>query len=343
MALEPGTGESRMALISDGLGENLAAACERHLGEIGSIEALTRLTGGASQEIWSFDFVMADGGHHESILRRNVRAEFQNLSAAAEFSLIAAAGRVGVPVPSLRFLLDEGDGLGPGFVMERVAGETIPRRILRDARYADVLPKLAAQAGKILAAIHAVDVSGIAAIPTPPANTVPAVAQLRQLRELSDRFGEPHPTFELALRWLEEAVPEDSRIGLVHGDFRNGNFIVGEAGIHAVLDWELAHLGNPIEDLGWLCVRSWRFGIDHKPVGGFGSIEDLCTAYARAGGSGADPEAIHYWTVYGTLRWGVICQAQTAAHRSGLHRSVELAAIGRRICEVEWDLLDLIG
>jgi aminoglycoside phosphotransferase (APT) family kinase protein len=332
-----------MALISDGLGEKLAAACERHLGETGSIEALARLTGGASQETWSFDFVTSAGGRYASILRCNVRSEFQNLSAATEFALLAAAGRAGVPVPAGRFLLDEGDGLGPGYVMERVAGETIPRRILRDARYVAALPKMASQAGEILAAIHAVDVSDIAGLPAPPHAAVPAVAQLGQLRELSDRFGEPHPTFELALRWLEEAVPDDSRIGLVHGDFRNGNFIVGDGGICAVLDWELAHLGNPIEDLGWLCVRSWRFGVDHNPVGGFGSIEDLCAAYAHAGGHGADPEAIRYWTVYGTLRWGVICQAQAAAHRSGVHRSVELAAIGRRICEVEWDLLDLIG
>jgi aminoglycoside phosphotransferase (APT) family kinase protein len=337
-----GSSKEGKALDFEGLAGGLAAACERHFGEAGSIEALQRLTGGASQETWSFDFVTSDGGRCESILRRNVRSEFQNLDAATEFALVAAAERSGVPVPPLQFLLDERDGLGQGYVMERVAGETIPRRILRDARYAEVLPKMAAQAGEILARIHAVDVAGIEGLPAPPAAADPTMAQLANMRELSDRFGEPHPTFELALRWLEDAVPDDSRVGLVHGDFRNGNFIVGPDGICAVLDWELAHLGSPIEDLGWLCVRSWRFGVDRNTVGGFGSVEDLCDAYTRAGGSGADPEAIRYWIVYGTLRWGVICQVQASAHRRGLHRSVELAAIGRRVCEVEWDLLDLI-
>jgi len=335
--------KGRMTRISEDLDKNLAAACERHWGEAGSVETLRRLTGGASQETWSFDFVTPDGSRHESILRRNVRAEFRNLDAATEFALVAAAERAGVPVPSLRFLLETGDGLGQGYVMERVAGETIPRRILRDVRFADALPKMAAQAGEILARIHAIDVSGITGLPAPPAAVPPARAQLAQLRELSDGFGEPHPTFELTLQWLEESLPDDSRVGLVHGDFRNGNFIVGPDGIRAVLDWELAHLGNPIEDIGWLCVRSWRFGVDRNAVGGFGSVEDLRDAYALAGGRGADAAAIRYWTVYGTLRWGVICQAQVAAHRSGRERSVELAAIGRRICEVEWDLLDLIA
>jgi aminoglycoside phosphotransferase (APT) family kinase protein len=328
---------------ADALCENLAAAFERRLGEAGSVEALERLTGGASQETWSFDFVTSKGERCESILRRNLRAQFQNLDAETEFALVAAADRAGVPVPSLRFLLDDRDGLGQGYVMERVTGETIPRRILRDARYRNALPKLAAQAGEILARIHAVDVAGIAGLPSPPPAVAPARAQLSQLREISDGFGEPHPTFELALQWLEDTMPDDSRVGLVHGDFRNGNFIVGPGGISAVLDWELAHLGNPVEDLGWLCVRAWRFGVDHNAVGGFGSVAELCDAYARAGGRGADAEAVHYWTVYGTLRWGVICQAQAAAHRSGLQRSVELAAIGRRVAEVEWDLLDLIA
>jgi aminoglycoside phosphotransferase (APT) family kinase protein len=326
---------------ADDFAERLAAACTRHLGGAGKLENLQRLSGGASQEMWSFDFVAPGAGRRELILRRNVRSQLQNLASETEFALLGAVQAGGVPVPATRFLLDPADELGSGYAMDRIAGETIPRKILRDAEYAGALPRMAEQAGRILAGIHAVDVSAIAGLPSPARD--PAGAALEQLRALIDQFGEPHPVFELALRWLADARPSDSGRALVHGDFRNGNFIVGPEGIRAVLDWELAHVGDPIEDLGWLCVPSWRFGVVAKPVGGFGRIEELCAAYSAAGGHGADPERVHYWIVLGTLRWGVICQAQAFTHRSGLTRSVELAAIGRRVCETEWDLLNLIG
>ena len=137
-------------------------------------------------------------------------------------------------------------------------------------------------------------------------------------------------------------LPEDGPPALVHGDFRHGNLIVGPEGVRSVIDWEIAHVGDPMEDLGWLCVPSWRFGVTDKSVGGFGSIEELCDAYTKAGGQGADPKRVRYWIVLGTLRWGVICQAQAFTHRSGMNRSVELAAIGRRVCETQWDLLNEI-
>ncbi len=129
----------------------------------------------------------------------------------------------------------------------------------------------------------------------------------------------------------------------MHGDFRNGNFIVGPEGIRSVLDWELSHLGDPVEDLGWLCVKSWRFGHVDQPVGGFGPVDVLLAAYEHAGGGTVDPEHLHYWETFGTLKWGVICEMQSFSHLHGLVRSVELAALGRRIAEMEWDLLELIG
>lgn len=321
--------------------ERLTAACARHLGGAGKLEKLQRLSGGASQEMWSFDFVTPDGSRLELILRRNVRSHLENLASETEFALLGAAQAGGVPVPATKFLLDAADELGTGYAMDRIAGETIPRKILRDAEYTEALPRMAKQAGRILARIHAVDVSAIAGLA--PAPRDPAASAIEQLRTLIDRFGEPHPVFELALRWLAETAPPPADHALVHGDFRNGNFIVGPEGIRAVLDWELAHVGDPIEDLGWLCVPSWRFGVVDKAVGGFGEIEELCAAYGAAGGRAVDPERVHYWMVLGTLRWGVICQAQAFTHRSGLTRSVELAAIGRRVCETEWDLLNLIA
>lgn len=328
---------------SAALRERLTAACERHLGAKGVIDSLRRLTGGASQQTWSFDFRTAAGDCHEWILRLDSRGQMSNLSSATEFALLGAALAGGVPVPKPHFLLRDADDLGNGYVMARVAGETIPRKILRDAEYAPALPKMAVQSGRILAKIHALDVSRLPSLPGADATEAPAAAALAQLRELGERFGEAHPVFELALRWLDDRMPAASGRTLVHGDFRHGNFLVDRDGIRSILDWELAHLGDPLEDLGWLCVPSWRFGVVDKVVGGFGDLEELCAAYEEAGGKGASPEAVHYWIVLGTLRWGVICQAQAFTHRSGVNRSVELAAIGRRVCETEWDLLELIG
>jgi len=320
----------------------LTDACTRGLGGAGRLANLRRLTGGASQQTWSFDWSRDGDGPLALILRRNTRGQLPSLGSEAEYALIDAAHRSGVAVPETHFLLTPDDDLGNGYVMTRIEGETIPRKILRDAEFKGALECMTEQAGQILARIHATDVSSISGIPSPPEGVTAAVHQLGQYRDLIDQFGEPHPMFEIALRWLEDEMPEARSDALVHGDFRNGNLMVGPEGIRAVLDWELAHMGDPIEDLGWLCVKSWRFGVKDRAVGGFGHIEDLCAAYQAAGGSGATPERVKYWMVYGTLRWGVICQVQASIHRMGASRSVELAAIGRRVCETEWDLLELL-
>jgi aminoglycoside phosphotransferase (APT) family kinase protein len=128
----------------------------------------------------------------------------------------------------------------------------------------------------------------------------------------------------------------------VHGDFRNGNLIVGGDGIRSVLDWELVHAGDPVEDLAWLCVKAWRFGAVHKRVGGFGDVDDLLDAYESESGRTVAHDVLQWWEVLCTLKWGVMCIAQRWTHSSGFVRSVELAAIGRRVCENEWDVLDLL-
>jgi len=294
---------------------------------------LTRLPGGASRETWSFSVRGPDGTTRRLVLRRDPPgAPVSGLG--LEAGLLQAAARAGVPVPRVIVAGDRSDGLGAAFmVMEFVEGETIPRRILRDAALAEVRPRLAGQCGQVLATLHRI----------PPAE-VPGLAggdALEQLRGLLDRLGQPHPAFELGMRWLAETRPARSGQSVVHGDFRNGNLIVGVEGIRAVLDWELAHLGDPLEDLGWLCVKAWRFG-SALPVGGFGTVEQLVTAYEGAGGGPVDAASLHWWQVLGTLRWGIICIVQALTHTTGALRSVELAAIGRRVCEVEWDLLELL-
>ena len=316
----------------------LAAALARALGPISRVEALKRVSGGASRETWLFDAVGDDGLAHELVLRRDPGAHGGATDRATEYALLAATAAAGVAVPTPLELLDPADGLGTGFVMERIEGETIPRRILRDEQYAAARPQMARQCGTIAAAIHAVDTATLPEVPL-----LDAAAQIDQYRSLLDLLGEPHPALELGLRWLEEhRPPPASAPTLVHGDFRNGNLIVGPEGVRAVLDWELAHLGDPAEDLGWLCVSSWRFGNDDRVVGGFGDLDELLAGYHAAGGPATTPEVVHYWMTFGTVKWGAMTVLQAFAHLQGTVRSVELATLGRRVVEMEWDLLDAV-
>lgn len=326
--------------MSEPTPEQLARACARAFGldEV-RVDGLRRLAGGASRETWAFDAIGTGIEEHLVLRRDRAGAAFGE---PPEFTLLQAAARAGVPVPAARFVLAPQDGLGGGFVMDRIEGEAIPRRILRDDNLARARDAMAAQCGTILARIHAIDAATLPPLQAPEPGVAPARAELTRFRELLDRYGEPHPTFELAFRWLGAREPPGREPALVHGDFRHGNFIVGPEGIRAVLDWELAHLGDPMEDLGWLCVKAWRYGQSASPVGGFGKREDLFAAYEAAGGA-LDPEAVAWWEVFGTLRWGIICIVQAFTHLDGHVRSVELAAIGRRVCETEHDLLELIA
>ena len=301
----------------------LAEALGARLG--GEVAGLRRLSGGASRETWSFTL---DGA--PLILRRDPPTAPRSTGMLREAALFRAAAAAGVPVPELVDASDDASVLGAAFLlMAHVDGETIPRKILRDPEYAPARPLLARQCGEILARLHAIPTGEVPGLDEPD--------QLTQYLDVLDSLGQPHPTFELAFKWLEEHRPGGGRRGIVHGDFRNGNLIVGPEGVRAVLDWELAHAGDPMEDLGWLCVKSWRFGVS-LPVGGFGTYDDLIAGY----GGDVDREALRWWEILGTLKWGIMCIMQAVTHTSGAVRSVELAAIGRRVCEVEWDLLEAL-
>ena len=251
---------------------------------------------------------------------------------AAEADVVARAEAAGVPVPRVVATNETHPGTAIGssfFVTHTVAGATIARQILRNDEFAEARRSLARQAGTALARLHTVDATGLA--------HVVETDELEKWRLAADELGIVSPAFELAFRWLERSRPESTGRALVHGDFRLGNLIIDPTGLVAVIDWELAHLGDPMEDLGWLCTRSWRFG-GPKPVAGVGDYEELFTAYEAASGRSLDRNAFGWWELLGTLKWGIMCGLQANAHRTGVVESLELLAIGNRIAEQEYDV-----
>ncbi|MFB7575826.1 phosphotransferase family protein [Streptomyces sp. NPDC056165] len=290
------------------------------------------MPGGASRQTTRFTAHCADRTR-DLVLRRDPAGPAGAAAMALEAAVMTTAAAAGVPVPEL---VDSGDSLGgnPYLVMGHVDGEVIPRRLLRGDAFAAVRPDLAAQFGEVAARIH-----------TMGPDAVPGLVRqdpIEALRALAERWDSPRPSVEMGIRWLEEHRVAPSGDTVVHGDLRNGNVIVGPEGIRAVLDWELVHRGDPVEDLGWLCVKAWRFGA-LPPVGGFGSRSQLLDAYAKVAGSRPTDEQLHWWEVYASLRWVLICRQQAAVHLEGPGDSLEHAVIGRRVCEAEFDLLLALG
>jgi len=317
--------------------DNLRALIAEVDGDPGEL-TLSPIPGGASRETW-----LVEGADGRWVLRRDPSGSVSLVSMADEFELLGLAQKAGVPVPQPLFVDPDGARFGsPGFLMAHVGGTSVAPRILRREEYTGAREELSGQLAAALAAIHSLPVSGLeSALPPPGAD--PALSQIEEWERQLDEIGEPLPAVELGLRWLRANAPEPAEPRLVHGDFRLGNFIVDEDGLGAVIDWELAHQGDPAEDIGWLSIRSWRFGNDDLPVAGLGTLDEFMAAYEAGGGAPIDRDRIRYWEVFGNVKWAIICAAQAHDHLTGVRRSHELASLGRRVCEPEWDLLDLIG
>jgi aminoglycoside phosphotransferase (APT) family kinase protein len=300
--------------------------------------ALSTIPGGASRETF-----LAEAGDRRWVIRRDppgARDSFAPLE--TEFRVVQAAAAAGVPVPRpLAFEPADGRLDSAGFVMDHVAGTSVGPRVLRRDELAEARRALTAQLGGALARIHSIQGRGIEGVPASDAD--PALAACGLWEATLDEVSEPLPAVEAGLRWLRlHPPPPPARECLVHGDFRLGNLIVAESGLAAVIDWELCHSGDPAEDIGWLCVRSWRFGNDDREVAGVGSLAELLDVYEEAGGERPSAERIRWWEAMGNVKWAVICARQAHDHLTGARPSAELASLGRRICEPEWDLLELM-
>ena len=300
--------------------------------------SLRRLAGGASQEAWLVRAGDA-GSTRDLVLRRDMGG---TLSSAArtrgeEYALLKAAHAAGVLVPRVLFEPLTAEGR-EAFFMEHLEGETIGRRLVRDEAHAEVRRLLPEQAMQALVLIHAIPLEGLPFLGAAKSAHDLIAALERDL----DACNEGHPALELGLRWLRLNAPPLERAALVHGDYRIGNFMVGPEGLRGVLDWELAHAGDPDEDLGWFCVRAWRFGRDDLPAGGITTREHLLDAYHRAGGHTVAPERLRYWEIFGNVKWGIGALTQAARHLRGEEPSIELATLGRLASEMELETLRLL-
>lgn len=335
--------EERIAALK----EKLAGFIAKESGRETTIEEARPLAGGASRETWAVTAMV--GGERLALALRLDRESTMNpeaISRAEEFRLLQAAHAAGVACPRPYWLCTDPEVLGaPFFLMEFVAGESIGPRVVRRPELAAARERMPEQMARQLARIHAIDPAtrGLAFLPRPVDGVSPAQHTIDNLRGSLAKLGVHSPGLAAGLRWLERKQPPAGDLLVLHGDFRVGNLIVDEEGLAAVIDWEFAHLGDPVEDVAWPLVRDWRFGNDEKRLGGVGEAEPYLAAYEEAAGREVERAAVRYWEIMGNMKWAVTCLVQAERHLSGADPSVELASLGRRSAEMEMELLNLIA
>lgn len=302
----------------------MKAALEDALGV--PVAGVVQLAGGASKEAWAVD--TTDG--RELLVRRAGGGVIHEatLSLEHEFEVLRAAHEAGVTVPEPIAYLGEIEGR-EAFVMERVHGETIGRRIVKSPP-----ASLSLEMAEELAKIHSI-----------PLERLPFLRDADPFEvfyEELDSVGEPHPAIELGLHWARQRIPLERTRVVGHGDFRLGNLAVDETGLVAVLDWEFTHVADPAEDVAWPLVRAWRFGQDRLRLGGVGDLEPYLTRYAELTGREIPLDELYAWEVLGNCKWAIGALRQGRRHLRGEDRSVEFAILGRLAAEMEFEILDLI-
>lgn len=331
------------ALPSDEVAAALGRVLARRSGSTGEVRGLQRLTAGGTKATWSFDWVVPGQEPQPLILQQTpargaAAGSVPKLSGAQEAALMQTARAAGTPAPVVEAVLTPEDGLGEGYVTGRVAGETLGRRILRDETFAEARARMAGQCGEILATIHRTPTAELSFL-----QTFTPAEELAAYRALLDGCGVRHAALDHAVAWIGRHLPPPVAPALVHADFRTGNLVVGPDGVRCVLDWEIARIGDPMQDLGVLCMRTWRFG-GLGEVGGFGAREALYAAYESASGQPVDPQRVRFWEAFANLKWAIACARRGSQKRpDGRPASLELAAIGRRMEEPLWDFLNLVA
>jgi len=321
----------------------LGRVLEQNIPGYSRLLAVDRLSGGASQETYRIK-VEVGGGEQLLAMRRAPGGEYPEVLAdhpglQVEALLMKCAFDAGVPEPEVYHVLTPDDDLGDGFIMEWLEGEALGARIVRSDEFSEIRPRLAFECGQIIAKIHRIDVNETGL--KDKLSNIPPDEFVDQMWDRYKLLETPQPMIDYAARWLKEHLPANIEPCLVHNDFRNGNFMISADKIVAVLDWELAHIGDPMRDLGWICTNSWRYNSD-KPVGGFGEYEDLFRGYEEVSGKKINPDHVKFWEVFGSYWWAVGCLGFVEHYRNGPDQSVERPAVGRRTSECQVDCVNLL-
>ncbi len=317
-----------------------------------AVANLWRIPGGASRETWSFDACWREGGREVSrgfVLRRDPDASLLETERDVEFRVLDAVWSQGVPVPKLHWLEQDGSWLErPFFVMDRVDGcETSPQKLLFEPRFIQSLPRLARQFVDILAQIHALDwrALDLGFLGVPASEGECAEMEIERWEAVVERDAlEPQPVLRAAFSWLRRHPPRPAqRITLVHADYRTGNFLFNAEGeIKAILDWEMAHLGDPLEDIAWACIRPWRWAGDER-IGGLMARDEFYRTYSEATDLAVDPESVRFWEVLGNVKLAAIFITGARSFCDGRTRSIMMALLGRNLGRLELEIMDLMG
>ncbi|NKB97648.1 MAG: phosphotransferase [Pseudomonadales bacterium] len=322
----------------------LADCLARNLDGFQTLIKVERLSGGASQETYRIE-VEADEGARVLAMRRAPGGEKVEPTPGhpgldVEALLMQSARDVGVPEPEVFHVLIDDDGLGDGFIMEWLDGVALGARVVRSPELEEIRPRLAYLCGEILAKIHSIDLAATGL--DKRLDVLSPEAYIEQTWQRYRDFDTAQPMIDYAGRWLVDHCPDDFVPTLVHNDFRNGNVMFSPDGVVAVLDWEVAHIGDPMRDLGWICTNSWRFGRSDLPVGGFGSYDDLFAGYESVTGEPVDRDRVKFWEVFGSFWWAIGCLGMAEHYRTGPDQTVERPAIGRRSSECQIDCVNLL-
>lgn len=319
------------------------AFLSRQTGQTATVTHAIPLAGGASRDSWA---ITAQIGStiERLVIRKDQPTQMTDkaLTRMQEFQLMQRAYEAGVKVARVRWACDDSDVLGlPFFVMDYVEGISIGRKVITMPELEGARHALPEQLAQQLARIHSIPPDDLPFLERPTHNN-PARAVIHETYEVLDTLGVRSPAFEFALRWALERAPQAERLTLIHGDFRIGNVLVNGDGLAAVIDWEFAHVGDPVEEIGYFCMRDWRFGKGKLRAGGLSERERFITAYESASGYRIDRRAADWWELVGNIRWGAICLAQAERHLSGKDPSVELVSLGRRSAEMQFEALRII-
>ncbi len=302
------------------------------------IHALKKLSGGAIQENWH---LTTDQG--EFVLRTDAPSTLSTShSRPEEFAILEVAHKAGVMAPKPIALCENPTIIGaPFYLMEMAPGIAQARKIVRDPDLTDFGASLAMSLGAEMARLHKIEppIAALDFLPMPDPS--PAQSRINKYRRDLDALPDGHPVLEYALNWLEDHQPKASRVTLCHSDLRTGNYMVQDGQLTAILDWEFATWSDPMEDIGWICCRCWRFGNDHLKVGGVGTLRDFLGGYEAVSGTQVKTDQIPYWQVMGELRWAIIALQQSERCHQG-ETTLELALSAPLAAEMELNILDLI-